>query len=269
LKLHWFSGFIAQRLSFLFSSPLFVYFRIFELAPGAFKMYGRFSEGYTPDDDEFYRSEGFLAHARGVVRMLDAAVNMMGPDLEPVAEALYDLGAQHLTFGVLPAHYGIVGEALLFTLATALGDKWTPKVKKGWTGIYTFISSNMMLGAERRIAERKEIRIRREAAKSKDARTSRRLSNRNLPKGLIRATKQSNDAESIIDQVLNVCQYTASMPSCDDSTAASSTSTTASDTLEANEISLSKVVEAVYMSWDKVKRIPNYKEVAGVLLFKK
>jgi hypothetical protein len=232
-------------------------------------MYGRFSEGYTPDADEFYRSEGFLAHARGVVGMLDAAVEMLGPDLEPVAEALYDLGGQHVKFGVLPAHYGIVGEALLCTLATALGDKWTPKVKKGWTGIYTFISSNMILGAERRITENKEKRIRRrEAAKNKASRTSRLSIKRNLPEGPMRAPKQSSDIESIVDQASNASQNTASMSSCDDSTVFS-TSTTTTTAVDANEILFLNVVEDIYMSWDKVKRIPNYGEVTGVLLFRK
>jgi hypothetical protein len=245
-----------------------VYVRIFELAPGAFKMYGRFSEGYTPEMDEFYRSEGFLSHARGVVRMLDAAVEMLGPDLEPVGDALYDLGAQHVNYGVLPAHYGIVGEALLCTLATALGGKWTREVKKGWTGIYTFIASNMMLGAERRIAEKKERRIKRsEAARDKASRTLRELQERDC----IHAPKQSNDIESIVDdQALNVSQHTAtSMSNYDDSTSVFSTSTTASTTADADEVLLANVVEAVYMSWDKVKRIPNCGEVAGVLLFKK
>ena len=205
--------------------------------------------------------------------MLDAAVEMMGPDLEPVAEALYHLGAQHVNFGVLPAHYGIVGEALRCTLATALGDKWTPQVKKGWTGIYTFISSNMMLGADRLITEKKERRIILEAAKkkNKDLRGISRLPKRSLPEGHIRAPKQSRDIKSIVDQALNVSQHSASMmpKSCDDSAAFPTSTKTASATVDANQVLVSDVVEAAHMSWDKVKRIPNYEDIVGVLLFKK
>ena len=238
-------------------------------------MYGRFSEGYyTPDDDEFYRSESFLAHTRGVVQMLDAAVNMLGPDLEPVAEALYHLGAQHVSFGVLPAHYGIVGEALRCTLATALGDKWTPKVKNEWTGIYTFISSNMMLGADRRITEKKDKRITLEVASRKKKNVLRgtsRLLKRKISGGHhTRAPKQSHAIENILDQGSNVSQHSVSMmPSSDDSTVFLTSIKTASTTVDANEVLVYDVVEAVNMSWDKVKRIRNYEEVAGVLLFKK
>ena len=202
--------------------------------------------------------------------MLDAAVNMLGPYLDPVAEALCHLGAQHVNFGVLSAHYGIVGEALLCTLATALGDKWTPEVKKGWTGIYTFVSSNMMLGADRRITDKKEKRIILEAAKKKALRETSRLSKRRLSMEHIHAPKQSHDIRSIIDQALNVSQHPANiMPRCDDSTVLPTSTRTASTTVDANEVLDIDIVEAVDMSWVKVKSIPNYEEVAGVLLFKK
>jgi hemoglobin-like flavoprotein len=108
------------------------------------------------EEEELYTSETFKKHARGVVKMLDAAVNMLGPDLEPVTHALTDLGGRHVSYGVLPAHYGIVGEALLFTLATALGDAWTPKVKKGWEGMYSFVSTAMIAGAEHWLEKRRK-----------------------------------------------------------------------------------------------------------------
>jgi molybdopterin-guanine dinucleotide biosynthesis protein A len=121
-------------------------FSIFEIAPGAKALF-KFTEGFDDDDDALYSSPGFLAHARGVVSMLDIAVNMLGPDLEPVAYALEELGAKHSHYGVLPAHYPVVGEALLSTLETALGDAWTPTVQEGWTAIYVFISTTMIKGA--------------------------------------------------------------------------------------------------------------------------
>lgn len=85
--------------------------------------------------------------------MLDLAVNMLGPDLEPVTEALEDLGARHCQYGVVPAHYPVVGEALLKTLQAALGNDWTPTVKEGWTGIYGFICISMQRGASTFIEE--------------------------------------------------------------------------------------------------------------------
>jgi hemoglobin-like flavoprotein len=131
-------------------SSRYCFCRIFELAPIALNMY-KFGSEFEGNEEELYKSKSFKAHARGVVKMLDAAVNMLGPDLEPATKTLITLGKKHVKYGVLPAHYGIVGEALLYTLETALGDKWTPLVKKGWVGVYTFVSSAMMAGANSQV----------------------------------------------------------------------------------------------------------------------
>ena len=120
-------------------------------------MFG-FAEGYDASSDELYGSEGFLKHAAAVVQMLDATVNMLGPDLEPVTEALFELGSRHVSYGVMPEHYSIVGQALLSTLEAALCDAWTPKVKEGWVGIYAFISTTMIRGASFRLEGEEENR---------------------------------------------------------------------------------------------------------------
>ena len=85
--------------------------------------------------------------------MLDAAVNLLGPDLEPLTRILEELGARHSQYGVVEAHYPIVGDALLKTLETALGSKWTPIVKQGWVSIFTFVSTSMQKGAKQSTAE--------------------------------------------------------------------------------------------------------------------
>lgn len=120
---------------------------IFEIAPGAKDLFP-LAELYKDDDEELFKDPAFLVHARGVVAMLDACVNMLGPDLEPVTRTLERLGARHIQYGVVEAHYPIVGEALLKTLETALGEKWTPTVKQGWVSIFAFISTTMQNGAK-------------------------------------------------------------------------------------------------------------------------
>jgi hemoglobin-like flavoprotein len=139
--------------------------KIFELAPGALGMYS-FGARFVDDEDGLYSSPLFLRHAKGVVQMLDAAIQMLGPDLEPLSEILKELGAKHTHYGVLPPHYTVVGQALLYTLETALGDKWTPQVQSGWEGIYQFVSTTMMEGAEEFLAKR-EAKGREESKKEK------------------------------------------------------------------------------------------------------
>jgi Globin len=126
--------------------------KIFELAPGALGMFS-FGAHFEVEDDGLYSSPLFKRHARGLFQMLDAAIQMLGPDMEPLSVELKELGARHTGYGVLPPHYAVVGQALLFTLEAALGDKWTPTVQKGWEGVYHFVSSAMMEGAEELLAK--------------------------------------------------------------------------------------------------------------------
>ena len=132
--------------------------RIFEIAPAAKGLYSF----YDPKDpamkeESFYEHPAFVTHAVGVVRMLDAAVNMLGPDLDVVSSVLEGIGSRHVHYGVVPEHYPIVGEALLATLEAALGkDGWTDDVKLGWTTIFSFVSSTMIKGATASPAETKD-----------------------------------------------------------------------------------------------------------------
>jgi hypothetical protein len=127
--------------------------KIFELAPGALGMFS-FGTHFEVEEDGLYTSPLFVRHAKGVVQMLDAAIQMLGPDMEPLEFALKELGAKHTHYGVLPPHYSVVGEALLYTLGVALGDKWTPSVQRGWVGVYHFVSTSMMAGAEEYLAKK-------------------------------------------------------------------------------------------------------------------
>lgn len=53
-----------------------------------------------------------------------------------------------LADGVLPAHYDVVGQALLATLGAGLGDAFTPDVKQAWTTVYGVVADTMKSGAE-------------------------------------------------------------------------------------------------------------------------
>eukprot|EP00545_Synedropsis_sp_CCMP1620_P012750 CAMPEP_0119005358 /NCGR_PEP_ID=MMETSP1176-20130426/1667_1 /TAXON_ID=265551 /ORGANISM="Synedropsis recta cf, Strain CCMP1620" /LENGTH=154 /DNA_ID=CAMNT_0006957147 /DNA_START=374 /DNA_END=838 /DNA_ORIENTATION=- len=121
--------------------------RIFEIAPEVHGMF-RFTRDFEPGSEELYQSERFMTHAMGVIQTVDTAVSLLAPDLDPLIEILHDLGTKHAQYGALPAHYAVVGRALIDTLDKTLGDKFTSEIKTAWARIYDIVSTTMIEGAE-------------------------------------------------------------------------------------------------------------------------
>jgi len=97
--------------------------------------------------EEMYASASFQKHIAGVIRTVNTAVGMLGPDLAPLADILKKLGKRHEGYGVLEAHYAVVGQALIETLAAALQDAFTDEVKAAWVDVWGVISGAMIEGA--------------------------------------------------------------------------------------------------------------------------
>jgi hemoglobin-like flavoprotein len=57
------------------------------------------------------------------------------------------LGARHRAYGVVAAHYRIMGDALLAALADAVGPDWTDEVAEAWRLAYNLTAETMMSGA--------------------------------------------------------------------------------------------------------------------------
>lgn len=109
--------------------------------------------------EEIYKSPVFLRHARGVVSMLETALNMMlEDDLAGLADTLRGLGARHVGYGVQPAHYMVVEVALLRTLELGLKKKWTSGLQKHWSAVFKFIAKAMMMGAHQKLEVKQEHR---------------------------------------------------------------------------------------------------------------
>jgi len=81
-----------------------------------------------------------------LLAMLDAAVaGLERPQqLLPVLQAL---GRRHVGYGVEPAHYAQVGQALLATLALGLGAAFTAEVEAAWRAVYGLVSQTMQTAA--------------------------------------------------------------------------------------------------------------------------
>lgn len=73
-------------------------------------------------------------------------------DADALLPFVRQLGVDHRRFEVRPEHYPLVGRALLHTLATALGDEWTPELEADWTAAYELVAATMQRAAADREA---------------------------------------------------------------------------------------------------------------------
>lgn len=69
--------------------------------------------------------------------------------LDRILPVVRELGQRHERYGVRDAHYDIVGEALLKTLAQGLGTDFTPEVREAWIAAYTLLADAMKEAAAR------------------------------------------------------------------------------------------------------------------------
>ncbi len=102
------------------------YARLFELDPSIRPMF----------------KQDLTEQKRRLVEMLNRIVAMLG-DFDALARSAQQLGRRHVPYGVKPQHYDTVGEALLWTLATGLGNAFTPDVKQAWTAAYQILADTM------------------------------------------------------------------------------------------------------------------------------
>ncbi|MBK9254865.1 MAG: hemoglobin [Saprospiraceae bacterium] len=54
------------------------------------------------------------------------------------------MSKRHTGYGVRPAHYAMVGAALLWTLKQGLGTEWNQEIEDAWTSCYTSLAEVMI-----------------------------------------------------------------------------------------------------------------------------
>jgi len=106
------------------------YNRLFEIAPRVQVLF--------PDD--------LREQKRKLMAMLATAVAGLH-NLDKLVPAVKDLGARHVGYGAKAEHYAVVGEALLWTLESGLGEAFTPDVRQAWTKVYSTLAAVMQAGA--------------------------------------------------------------------------------------------------------------------------
>lgn len=80
--------------------------------------------------------EKFVAMLSFIVARIDRPDALMGE----VAE----MARRHERYGVKPAYYPPVGEALLWTLEQGLGNEWSEDVRQAWEACYEILTQAML-----------------------------------------------------------------------------------------------------------------------------
>ncbi len=102
------------------------YNRLFELEPSVRPMF---------PEDVTEQGKKLMAALGTVVSGLTA--------LETIVPTVQKLGVSHVGYGVKDEHYGVVGEALIWTLEQGLGDAFTVEVRDAWLAAYTLLANVM------------------------------------------------------------------------------------------------------------------------------
>lgn len=103
------------------------YSKLFSDAPAVRRMFP------SRMDDQYKKLMDMLST---IVARLDRINEMKGE--------IAAMGRRHANYGVKPAHYQLVGQALLWTLEQGLGRDWTPELASAWENCYRMISDAMI-----------------------------------------------------------------------------------------------------------------------------
>ncbi len=112
---------------------------VLPIAPQAAAIF--YDELFTLDPSLRSLFKGDMA-AQGVrlMQMIGAAVGQL-KRLDTLVPVLQGLGQRHAGYGVVKAHYTLVGTALLATLAKGLGPAFTAEVEAAWVEVYGVMST--------------------------------------------------------------------------------------------------------------------------------
>jgi len=99
------------------------YDRLFELDP--------FLEGLFPANLAELGTQWMTALGLAVAQLEEPS---------SVAPCLEEISKRHVQYGVRPANYVTMGDALLWTLEQSLAEDFTPRVKEAWGATYQVLS---------------------------------------------------------------------------------------------------------------------------------
>jgi nitric oxide dioxygenase len=107
--------------------------------------YGRLFE-IAPNLRALFRGEMDEQGAKLMAMLATAVANL--DRLDTIVPAVRALGVRHARYGVTAADYAPVAESLLWTLAQALADAFTPETREAWVAAYTVLAGQMLEAAD-------------------------------------------------------------------------------------------------------------------------
>jgi hemoglobin-like flavoprotein len=120
-----------------------------ELQPDVRKIFG------LTEDENVRSNETFLTHTVLMVRMVDSAINDLGPDTGALSHQLLDLGAQHYRLGVQPMHMLSMCKAIFYCLDKFLASEFTDMERDSWQVVLKFMIAKMVKGHHNALASDK------------------------------------------------------------------------------------------------------------------
>ena len=95
----------------------------------------------NPDFRPLFRDDMRIQGVRLMTMLAVIVYNL--PEAGQSPPAIRDLAIRHVEYGVRPADYDALREALLWTLEQALGKDFRPSVRKAWTVCYDELADEM------------------------------------------------------------------------------------------------------------------------------
>jgi hemoglobin-like flavoprotein len=118
---------------------------IFKIAPATRMLFG-FPSDTDYADPEMSKNRKFVTKGVVLIKAIDTAVQLLGPDLYPLEEILFDLGTRHVHMKAQPEFWPVVGEALFLVFEARLGVRFQGNFREAWTVVYNFLGYHMIQG---------------------------------------------------------------------------------------------------------------------------
>ncbi|KAL3904729.1 MAG: hypothetical protein SGARI_004791 [Bacillariaceae sp.] len=136
---------------------------IFKIEPGTIQLFG-FPDDTDYNDPELTKNVKFVTKGVVLIKAIDTAVQLLGPDLFPLEEVLYDLGKRHVIMKAQPEFWPLVGEALFLVYEELMGNVFQGEVRNSWTVMYNFLGYHMIQGLKYQYSEIEKRQSRRQSA---------------------------------------------------------------------------------------------------------